>query len=163
MNLERLYRLIDKVRRALIILLFGFVIVTCFLDVIFRYVPPHRTMGWTEEVARYLNVWIIFLGASIAAQQRLHLNVEIFVHRLLPRYHRHVAAGVTGCCLVFLLVFVVSGSVKAVANFQQEMLSLPLSIAWFYFAIPVGSVLMMLELTLLLVYGDHPFYARKEE
>lgn len=45
-----------------------------FLQVIFRYF--HIQVPWTEELARYMFVWMIYLGCSAAVRARKHLKID---------------------------------------------------------------------------------------
>ncbi|UTW70911.1 TRAP transporter small permease subunit [Anaerobacillus sp. HL2] len=38
----------------------------------------NSSFPWTEEVARYLMIWITFLGASFAFQYGAHIGIEYF-------------------------------------------------------------------------------------
>jgi TRAP-type C4-dicarboxylate transport system permease small subunit len=40
--------------------------------------------GWTEEIARYLLVGVVFIGASMSVRKNNHIHVD-FVYRLMPR------------------------------------------------------------------------------
>lgn len=42
----------------------------------------NMSFPWTEELARYLMIWVTFLGASFAFQYGAHISIEAFVTRL---------------------------------------------------------------------------------
>ena len=46
------------------------------LQVIFRYVLNH-SLFWSEELARYLLVWLTFLGASSAYYRKVHPGIDL--------------------------------------------------------------------------------------
>lgn len=48
--------------------------VIIFLEVIFRYTEVKAP--WTEELARYMFVWMIYLGCSAAIKLRKHLKID---------------------------------------------------------------------------------------
>jgi TRAP-type C4-dicarboxylate transport system permease small subunit len=147
----------DVFRNVTIVILFIFVIVSCFGDVLFRYLLLW-SLGWTEEILRYLNVWIIFLGASVAAKRKAHLGMKFFLQLLPPKIRLRTEQIIYSTILLFLMIFITFGTKKSIQNFSQQIQAFPISIAWFYFAIPVGSLCMFVEFLLLLVYGNHPFY-----
>jgi TRAP-type C4-dicarboxylate transport system permease small subunit len=64
---------------------------------------------------------------------------------------------------VFLSFFIIFGTIKTVENTRQLIQSFPVSIAWFYAAIPLASAFMFLDYLLILVYGRHPLVASHEE
>jgi TRAP-type C4-dicarboxylate transport system permease small subunit len=52
-----------------------------FLQFFTRYVL-NDSMAWTEEIARYLLIWITFIGAAIAIRRGTHIGVEAVLHFL---------------------------------------------------------------------------------
>lgn len=161
---RKMYRTIDLIRSTMIVVFFSVIIVSCFTDVLFRYLPWLRSLGWTEEILRYLNVWIVLLGASVAVKRKAHLTLLYFLRFFRPEHRGWIGRVVNITILVFLAIFVVYGTHKTLENIQQEVQAFSLSIAWFYMAIPVGSLYMFIDFLLILIYGEHPFYeAQKEE
>lgn len=55
-----------------------------FLQFFTRYVL-NDSMAWTEEIARYLLIWITFIGAAIAVRRGTHIGVEAVLHFLPAR------------------------------------------------------------------------------
>jgi len=56
--------------------------VIVFLQFFTRYVL-NDSFAWTEEIARYLLMWITFIGAAIAMRRGTHISVEV-AHMFLP-------------------------------------------------------------------------------
>lgn len=123
-------------------LLTALVVVVTALQVLFRYVFL-RPLHWTDEAARYLFVWMTFLGGAVAVERKAHVAVEYFVEKL-PRGLRLFAAIVTNVAATgFLLtVFVYGVKLLRVASDQPSaMIGMPMTIP--YGAIPVGAFLML--------------------
>lgn len=58
--------------------------------------------GWTEEIARYLLVAVVFIGASMSVRKNNHIHVDVF-YRLMPRaLQRVVSTAVDALRLAFL-------------------------------------------------------------
>ena len=60
----------------------GFVVIT-FAQVVFRYVIGY-SLYWSEELARYLFVWVSFLGSVVALERGVHIGMDVVVAKL-PR------------------------------------------------------------------------------
>ena len=58
--------------------------VIAFAAVICRYVF-NSSLTWSEELTRYMFIWVVFLGAAIGVRERTHIAVDIFADRLGPR------------------------------------------------------------------------------
>lgn len=101
---------------------------------------------WTEELARYLLVWLIFLGAAVGCR-RMQLISLTFVIGGLPdaagRALRHLA--LVACLGLFLLM--IRYGVEFVQVLGRSELSPVMQIpkTWVYWAMPVGAVLMILN------------------
>ena len=61
-------------------------------QVFFRYVLNH-SLFWSEELARYILVWLTFLGASVAYRRGVHPRIDLFVSRVSPRGARAIHVG----------------------------------------------------------------------
>jgi len=112
-----------------------------FLGVWSRYVM-HATFQWYDEVARLCFVWMVFLGAASAVRRGAHFRLHLLIDRFGPRLRR--ATDLVVGLLVFAGVLVAGGvAIWPVARGQVSD-SLELSMVWFYGALPVGGVLMIL-------------------
>jgi TRAP-type C4-dicarboxylate transport system permease small subunit len=67
---------------ATLLLLLG-VAITTLLGITFRYVIGDP-QSWTEPLARYLLVWLTFMGAAVAVKHELHMSVELPTGRISP-------------------------------------------------------------------------------
>ena len=112
---------------------------------------------------RSINVWVIMLGASIAAKRDTHFRVTLFLKFFRPEYRERITQLVYVTLFVFLGVLIFFGTKKMLRNIPLGMLAVPgLSIAWFYVAIPVGSICILIEYLLRFLYKKHPFEEPEE-
>ena len=122
--------------------LMAVMVVTLAIQVFFRFVikdPP----PWTEELARYVFVWITFVGAAVAYRRGTHIVVDTILHLLPARVRAVLAWVVDGLVFVALAVLLVQGLgiVQATSNVRATMLQVPMSVV--YAAIPVSAALML--------------------
>jgi TRAP-type C4-dicarboxylate transport system permease small subunit len=157
------YRIMDYIRKALIIGIFSFIVITGTLEIFLRYTPGLHGLAWGDEIMRYLDIWLVFLGASLAAKTNGHMVMEFFVKRIFPARMlpavRRVTLGIICATLLFLAVISFQ---KVLSTWNVMIQAFDIPIALFYFAIPVGCLLMCLEYLLLMIYGDHPYGDRRE-
>jgi TRAP-type C4-dicarboxylate transport system permease small subunit len=162
--LGSLYGIMDYLRKALIIGIFSFIVITGTLEIFLRYTPGFHGFGWSDEIMRYLNIWLVFLGASLTAKANGHMVMDFFVRRVFPVRMlsgvRRVSLGIT--CGALLILAVISFQ-KVLSTWNVMIQAFDIPIALFYFALPLGFILMFLEYLLLVIYGDHPFNASKKE
>lgn len=120
--------------------------VVILIQVFFRYVI-YLPVPWTEELARYLMVWMGMLGSAAALRQGRHLGVRVLVERL-PQgvYDRLVAPLVQVIMAGFLGILLWHGVVFLRLNADQNSPAMELSMLWPYLALPVGAGMMILDL-----------------
>jgi TRAP-type C4-dicarboxylate transport system permease small subunit len=138
---------VRRIRELLVMALMAILVAVVVASVVFRYllVSP---LTWSEEVGRYLMIWVGFLAASIAIQQGMHVGIDFLVQAVPPaagRWCRRLARLLTA---VFLLLVTVYGFLLVLNLWDQWSPVLQFRMTWPYLAIPVGSFLMLLELLL---------------
>lgn len=85
---------------GLVLAFFWILAFVVFLQFFTRYVL-NDSLGWTEEIARYLLIGVTFIGSVMATRKQSHIAVE-FVYRWAGRPLRRVAqAGIDLTCLAF--------------------------------------------------------------
>jgi TRAP-type C4-dicarboxylate transport system permease small subunit len=110
---------------------------------------------WSEELSRYLLIWITYFGAAAVTRDRGHIRVEILIDRLNPAARRLVEMLVTLLCLVFSSVICLV-SLRYVADSRNLGIMsadsyLPVPIWMFQSIIPIGFGLISLRLVLNLI------------
>ena len=82
-------------------LLMGAMGVIAFGAVFFRFVL-HDPLAWSEESARYMMVWVTFLGAGYAMGKGRHIGVTMFVDHLPEGARRKVTLAGQLLIIVFM-------------------------------------------------------------
>jgi TRAP-type C4-dicarboxylate transport system permease small subunit len=128
--------------RLLILSMFLLLSTDVVVSVAFRYVL-NSPLTWTDELARFMLIWIVFFGAAIPFEDWSHFAVEVFVRRLPLRLQRIIRLLVYALVLVFLVIVLWYGGLLAWLNMAQRSPALQIPFAPIYAAIPVGALLMM--------------------
>ena len=76
-------------------------ILATFAQVVFRY-GLGASLSWSEEFARYVFVWIIFIGTSVATRRGQHIMVEVIVALFPPKLREAVGLVSIGIACSFL-------------------------------------------------------------
>jgi TRAP-type transport system small permease protein len=119
--------------------------VLVIMQVMLRYLFS-SAFSWTEEIARYLMIWVSFLGAGLALQQGLHIGVEALVIRLSARARRWVSLVSKTAIFAFLIVLTVGGFQLVWFVRNQSSPALFLSMSWAYGAAAAGGLFMAIQL-----------------
>ena len=126
-----------------------------------RYVLNHAP-SWSEELARYLMVWLTMLGAAAALRDGGHITVTTLVDVLSPAGRRIALAvrDVALVCTCGVLVWWGIGFAQQNATQESAGMEIPMSIP--YAALPVGAALIAL-LVLLARLAATPAAVHGEE
>ena len=142
---ERLVARINRLFELIVIGVYVALVVDITAAVFFRYVL-NDSLVWGEELARYLFVWLVFLGAGLGVGKNVHVGVDSFV-RMLPLGPRKLMQlGVEAAVMAFLVALIAVGVNLAMASAHMQTLLLNVSIAYVYLAAPVGGALMLINL-----------------
>ena len=132
--------------KVLIALFLAIMVVLVFGNVVLRY-AFNSGITVSEEVSRWLFVWLTFLGAIVAMREHAHLGVDSLVKRL-------PTAGKKACLVVSQLLMLYATWLLLVGSWQQTMINWDvaapasgLSTGWFYgvgivFAVSTGLILL---------------------
>ena len=138
-------RLLSRLVEGLIILGATVLIAMVSTEVILRYVLSHSLI-FTEELSRYLMVWIVFLGSALAIRDGSHIRITVLVNRLSPRLQQLMQMAAYCLTLIFLTVITIEGLKILPRQLHQMCITIDISLFYFYLAIPVGSILMIIFL-----------------
>ena len=124
-----------------IILLFAGIVLSTMCQVVSRYVFD-SPLTWTEELARYLAIWCVFLAAPVGIGHNLHLGIDIITDRLRP-VHRKTLHVVQNAFIVILCGFLLVSGIQLVSRVMRNLSPvLGVSMGAVYAAIPVSAVIM---------------------
>lgn len=134
---KRLY----AVLRAMCFLLMLAMVVIIFTQVIARYAFAN-SLSWSEEVGRYIFVWITFLGCAMAVRNRQHVSLDMFI-KILPVSVQKIALIVSYFSMMIFTAVLIFGGIKFVTRGSHQMSSaLEIPMHYVYIVLPVGGVLI---------------------
>ncbi|MGF1734468.1 TRAP transporter small permease [Photobacterium satsumensis] len=95
---------------------------------------------WTEELARYLFVWVAFLGIGYGVSERSHIQINFFTKNLSPKKLLGIR---------LFIEFLTLGAVIYLAPYCWELFDdqryvmssvLQIPMSWIVLALPVGLI-----------------------
>ena len=122
--------------------------VVILLGVAFRYVLE-APLPWSEELAKLLLLWIVFLGASAGIQRGEHITIDFLLQRFPPWAVAAVDLAYRALGLIFLgVVFWFGWSLVTTVGTVAHFPGLGWPEVWRYAAAPVGAAFMIVQLVL---------------
>lgn len=136
----------DRAAAGLLMLL----VVDVWLGVFARYVVP-LPLTFTEELARYLMIWVALLAVSSCISRREHIGVQVFFEKL-PARVRHVLLGLLDALGIAFFGFLTLYGIGMVERGAQTFTMIyGMSKALPFAALPVGAALATVQLVLVAV------------
>ena len=119
-------------------------VIVVFASVVARYFFG-TGVGWSEDIVRYMMIWISFLGLGIGIRKGSHITVDFFVekvfgHNNVKRKYVDRVINMITCFFSFFLF--VSSLLLTVYVFQTEQISAGLQIPmWIVYAtLPLSTL-----------------------
>lgn len=122
-----------------------FLLVVGFLQVVSRYTGL-VFIPWTEEVARLLFVWVVWVGAAAGLFRGTHIRFDFAVDRLPAWIRRPLESVVRIGVALFLIVVIRYGYEVAQSQAASTFLTFNLSVKYTYLSAVLGSALMLVGL-----------------
>lgn len=141
--MERLLTGIDWIMDKVTLLILILLNLIVGLQVFSRYMLNH-SLFWSEELARYLFIWLVFLSAAIVLRREGHIQVSFFVERLALGLRRAIVVLVDLLLLWFTATILVQ-SIR-LASMVWTVPTAAMEIPWslVYLGIVLGMTAMVL-------------------
>lgn len=134
----------------LCVLLLALLVLDVWLGVLARYLLP-LPITFTEELARYLMIWMALLAVSSAVVHRQHIGVGFLFERFPPALRRGLALAfaLIGCVFFVMLVWYGIGLVQRGMGRVTMIYGMPRGYA--FAAVPVAAALAAVQLVLMAI------------
>ncbi|MGB0372415.1 MAG: TRAP transporter small permease [Opitutales bacterium] len=156
--LSGLNRGLVSLLQGILVLVFLLLVVDVVWGVVTRYLLGSQA-AWSEELARFLMVWLALLGAALACREQSHLGLDALVRTWPEDVRKYGNILVHSLVLVFAVsIMGYGGGQLVVERFAsgQTLPALGIARGWFYLALPVSGWLIALfsfELLILTIWG----------
>jgi TRAP-type transport system small permease protein len=120
-------------------MIFIIICLAVFTRYLLNYVP-----SWSEEVPRYLLVWISYLGAALAVKYKEHISLDFFFN-LMPARTRQVGHLILNVLIGIVGVIMLVFGIGLVRQFGDDLMeSVAVKNFWLYLAMPISGGLIVL-------------------
>lgn len=140
--IKKVVKAIDKAEDTCLIVMFAAMVGIIFFQVIMRYVF-NNSLSWSEEMGKFLFVWISWLGISIGHRRKEHIRITLLVDKLPYKLNKFMEA------LSEIILIIICGITMYYACIMIEIqMNVPyagikISTAWGYLSIVLGCGLFI--------------------
>lgn len=140
---KRLLDVLQTITEYLLFFMIAVMVVVVFAQVFCRFIL-NASLPWSEELSRYIMVWISMLGASIGIRRKGHVGVEAVVMMLPDRLKKAASIATALVATCFFAGMIYFGGIVCRIVAVQESPAMEISMAIPYSALVAGGFLMLL-------------------
>lgn len=143
--MEKAKKFIDKVAERLLVILMGVLTLDVLWQVISRYVMTNPS-SWTEELARYLLIWVAILGAAYVTGQKGHISIDLISTRISPAQNRRLTVFIRIMIMLFAIFIMVVGGgnlIHITLTNGQASPAMGIPLGYIYCIIPISGLLIV--------------------
>lgn len=136
---------IDKILSRVLIVIMGLMVVNVLWQVFTRYILGDPS-SFTDELARYLMIWIGVLGAAYVSGKDMHVAIDLIPSRSSEKTQKKLKKIVNVLIITFsFLALVIGGSrlvyISYILGQQSAALQIPLALV--YMVLPISGTLII--------------------
>lgn len=145
--------ILNKIEERFLILNLFVSTVIVFANVVLRYIFS-ASLSWVDEAARYMFLWLIWVGADYAFANRSHLRITMIPDKMGPKARIKIELLVLVIWFSFCVFLGYQGLklVYIVAQQQQLSTAMQINMAWAYGCIPCGAIFMAVRIFFDMVF-----------
>ena len=145
--MKKITKIYDSLEAFVLVLALAFSTLLIFVQVIFRYVL-NDSITWSEELARYIFIWMIWLGTSVSMKQKEHIRMDMLMNAVHGK-GKLVLDLVSGIIMLAFCIFLVKYGWDLVASMMSRgnksvALRLPMWVV--YSSLPFSQLIVALRL-----------------
>ena len=158
--LERLLSLLERAALLVARALTACIVVVLALQVFFRFVL-NQSLIWSEEVATWCMIWVVFMGSAHLMRRWEHVHIPIFVNLLPQRLRLPILLAGRIAALACVVVLTIYGIYVFEGRFHIVSQTTGISTRWIKLSLPLGMALMSLFAASLVVRDVRAWLAGK--
>lgn len=142
--MDRAKDVVNRVLETVLVGLMGAAVLNVLWQVFSRYVLGAPS-SFTQELARFLLIWVGVLGAGYGVGRHDHLALELLPERLEGRAQAWLRLVIQGCILLFAGAVMIVGGLRLVyvqLTLGQTSASLDIPIGYVYLVLPLSGAVM---------------------
>jgi TRAP-type C4-dicarboxylate transport system permease small subunit len=145
-QLKHISDIVNKIVSYIGMVLFIILIIACVGQVFFRFALNH-SLSWTEELARYMFIWMHMIGASLLIETRGHATVTVILELLSGTAKKIFDIIIELVILVDGSIMVYSGLVLAYRSRFNLSTAMSIPMWMINSAVAIGGLLLVFQST----------------
>jgi TRAP-type C4-dicarboxylate transport system permease small subunit len=143
--MKKIKAYLDRVIEKLLITIFGLMVINVIWQVITRYFSENPS-SFTDELSRYLMIWLGILGAAYVTGKNEHVSIDYFIKKSSVQNRKILTLFITLSIICFAIITLVIGGGRLVyitLILEQYSPSLKIPLAFVYSVLPISGILII--------------------
>lgn len=141
--LNKLSDIVNTAVEYVVAVLMGLMTIVVFVQVLFRLAAG--SLPWSEELARYMMIYLVYLGASVGVKHGDHIAVE-FLAGMLPKKGQNILEILVDILMLVCFGIIIFYGLKVVnVAMMQRSPAMQVSMGFIYASLVIGGGLMFLQ------------------
>jgi len=126
---------------VILAILVGLLCVIVFLQVFSRYLL-NFSLAWTEELSRFILIWVILLGGAIGIKRHSNFAIDIITNKFSKKIREKLEFFLNIILFIIIFdVFFLKGIHLSIMTYDQLTPALHIRMSWIYSALVVSGAL----------------------
>ncbi len=146
-KLKELANVYNKIEEYLLVYSLVITVTIIFIQVIMRYVF-NNSLSWSEELARYIFIWQIWLGTSLSYRQKSHIRITLLTD-LLKDNAKVIIELFSDILLLIFCVFLAVSGFRLVGSMMSRNVVTPatqIPLAYVYLSLPISQAVLAIRI-----------------
>lgn len=142
----------ESIYRWALVALCSLMFIIVGTNVFFRYIL-NSSLGWADELSRFIFIWISFLGAVVAYQNNEHVGLDFVVAKITSPVLRSLIRLLGRVCILVVLVSLAYNGWLVAISSSSVSPALYIPMTYVYGVVPFSALLMCI-ICLIKIKGD---------
>ncbi len=148
--MKKIIKILDTVIDWFLVFILSAVIIVVMLQILFRFVIQ-KPLSWSEELSRYLFIWLVYIGGYVCTRSNSHLGLTFFVDSMPKKMGKIMSIISNGAVFIYQIIVISFGFQLVSRVMRQPSAVLRVPMGFIYLAIPLGMLLMFIREILNLI------------
>ena len=143
--LEKIKSNLDLVLKWILVIIMAAMTFNVLWQVFSRFLLQNPS-SFTEELARYMLIWVGILGAAYVAGQKLHLAIDLLPTKLTGKSKAYLEIFINLTIIVFASTVLVFGGIRLVSitlMLNQISAAMQIPLGYVYTVLPISGFIML--------------------
>jgi TRAP-type C4-dicarboxylate transport system permease small subunit len=143
--MKKIRSFVDKLVGQFLVIILGLMVINVLWQVFTRFFTNNPS-SFTDELARYLMIWLGILGAAYVAGRNEHVAIDVFLKKIDQKYQKFIFWFISFNIFSFALFALVIGGSRLVyitIKLEQYSPALKIPIGLIYSVVPISGVLIL--------------------